>query len=263
VGVRGVLLDIDGVLTVSWAPLRGAVEVLAELAQREVPFRLVTNTSSRTRAEIARLLADGGMDVGVEHVHTAVSAAAHFLSERHPHARVFAVNEGDLRPDLDGVDVVSDKTTDDDVDVVLLGGAGPATGYAEFNQAFRLVSGGALLLALQRALRYQTADGPSLDMGAFLLGLEAATGVAATVVGKPARLLFDAPLAELGIAAEDALMVGDDIDADVRGAQALGMTGVLVRSGKFRDDDLQHGSPDPDHVIDDIRALPDLLDKLH
>lgn len=256
-------MDIDGVLTVSWAPLAGAAEVLAELTRREMPFRLVTNTSSRTRAEIARLLADAGMNVGVEHVHTAVSAAAHYLTERQPHARVFAVNEGDLRPDLDGVDVVSEDTAAGDIDVVLLGGAGPATGYAQFNRAFRLVQGGALLLGLQRAMRYQTADGPSLDMGAFLLGLEAATGVTATIVGKPARLLFDAPLADLGIAADDALMVGDDIDADVRGAQALGMTGALVRSGKFRDDDLQRGSPDPDHVIDDIRALPDLLDKLH
>ena len=72
-------------------------------------------------------------------------------------------------------------------------------------------------------------------MGAFRLGLEAAIGVTATVVGKPARLFFDAALADLEIAAEDALLVGDDIDADVRGAQALGMTGALVRSGKFRE----------------------------
>ena len=142
-------------------------------------------------------------------------------------------------------------------------GAGPATGYAQFNRAFRLVQDGALLLALHRAMQGQTANGPSLDMGAFLLGLEAATGVTATVVGKPARLLFNPALADLGIAAEDALMIGDDIDADVRGAQALGMTGALVRSGNCRDDDLRRGSPDPDHVIDDIRALPDLLNKLH
>ena len=72
-------------------------------------------------------------------------------------------------------------------------------------------------------------------MGAFRLGLEAAIGVTATVVGKPARLLCDAALADLEIAAEDALLVGDDIDADVRGAQALGVTGALVRSGKFRE----------------------------
>jgi ribonucleotide monophosphatase NagD (HAD superfamily) len=118
-----------------------------------------------------------------------------------------------LRPDLDGVDVVSDDTAD----VVLLGAAGPATGCAQIQPAFRLVQGGALLLALHRAMRYRAADGPSLDVGAFLLGLEAATGATATVVGKVARLLFDAPLADLGIAAEDALMVATIIDADVRG----------------------------------------------
>ena len=256
--VRGVLLDIDGVLTVSWEPLPGAAEALTELTRRKIPFRLVTNTSSRTRAEMSRLLADAGIGIGADAVHTAVSAAAHHLAEHHPDARVLVVNDGDLRPDLGNVDV----TDEDDVDVVLLGGAGAATGYAEFDRAFRAVQNGAALLALHRNTRYQTVDGPALDMGAFLLGIEAATGVEATILGKPAAPLFDAALADVAIAAEDALMVGDDLDADARGAQALGMTGVLVRTGKFRPADLEHGSPAPDHVIDDVSALPNLIDEL-
>jgi HAD superfamily hydrolase (TIGR01458 family) len=259
VTVRGVLLDIDGVLTVSWKPLPGAAGALAELTRRGIPFRLVTNTSSRTRAQMARLLADAGMDVGAGAVHTAVSAAARYLAEHHPHARVLVVNDGDLRPELDGVQVVAEAA---DADVVLLGGAGPPTGYVEFDHAFRATQNGAALLALHRNTRYQTSAGPALDMGAFLLGIEAATGVEATIVGKPAAPLFEAALADLGVLADQALMVGDDIDADVSGAQALGMTGVLVRTGKFRDRDLEHGSPAPDHVINDVSSLLRLIDEL-
>ena len=253
--VGAVLLDIEGVLTVSWKPLPGAAHTLAELSRREIPFRLVTNTSSRTRAEMAQLLADAGMDVGAGAVHTAVSAAAHYLAEHHAHARVLVVNDGDLRADLGGVDVV----TEADVEVVLLGGAGPATGYPQFDRAFRAVQRGASLLALHRTTRFQTSDGPALDMGAFLLGIEAATGVEATIVGKPATPLFEAALSDLGVPAEEALMVGDDLDADVRGAQALGITGVLVRTGKFRAGDLERGLPAPDYVIDDVSVLPGLI----
>jgi HAD superfamily hydrolase (TIGR01458 family) len=259
VTVGGVLLDIDGVLTVSWRPLPGAADALAELSRRRIPFRLVTNTSSRTRAEMARLLAAAGMDVGAGAVHTAVSAAARHLAQHHAHDRVLVVNDGDLRPDLDGVDVV---TEDGGADVVLLGGAGPGTGYAQFDGAFRAVQNGATFLALHRNTRFQTSDGPALDMGAFLLGIEAATGVEATIIGKPAAPLFEAALADLGVPTDKVLMVGDDIDADVRGAQALGMTGVLVRTGKFRAGDLEDRSRAPDHVIDDVSALLHLIDEL-
>ena len=173
--VRGVLLDIDGVLTVSWEPLPGAAEALTELTRRKIPFRLITNTSSRTRAEMSRLLADAGIGIGADAVHTAVSAAAHHLAEHHPDARVLVVNDGVLRPDLGNVDV----TDEDDVDVVLLGGAGAATGYAEFDRAFRAVRNGAALLALHRNTRNRTADGPAWTW-ARSLGIEAATGVEAT-----------------------------------------------------------------------------------
>jgi len=91
---------------------------------------------------------------------------------------------------------------------------------------------------LHRNARYQTAEGPALDMGAFIVGLEAAAAMEVTVVGKPAPAFFSAALSDLGIGASDALMVGDDINSDVLGSQAVGMTGVLVRTGKFRPSDL-------------------------
>jgi ribonucleotide monophosphatase NagD (HAD superfamily) len=97
-------------------------------------------------------------------------------------------------------------------------------------------------------------------MGAFIVGLEAAADAPVTVVGKPAPAFFAAALSELGVDARRAAMVGDDIHADVLGAQDAGISGVLVRTGKFRPSDLEGIDREPDYVLDDIGALRALLE---
>jgi ribonucleotide monophosphatase NagD (HAD superfamily) len=99
----------------------------------------------------------------------------------------------------------------------------------------------------------------ALDMGAFIIGLEAASGIEIPVVGKPSADFFMSALIDLGAEANEAIMVGDDIDSDVRGGQAVGMTGVLVKTGKYRPSDLNTEGQSPDYVIDDIGHLPDVL----
>ncbi len=255
---RGVLLDIDGVLTVSWHRLAGAAETVAWLREHDVDFRLVTNTSSKTRRQIAALLADAGMPVEVDHILTAVTSAAGYLERHHPGVGCFVLNEGDMHDDLGDVR----QTDAAEAGVVLLGGAGPHIGYDELDAAFKLAVAGAPIVALHRNTRFQTADGPALDMGAFIVGLEAAADVEATIVGKPAPAFYEAALADLGCEAAGAVMVGDDIASDVVGAQYSGITGVLVRTGKFRATDLDGRHGRPDYVIDDIGALPVLLEEL-
>ena len=106
---------------------------------------------------------------------------------------------------------------------------------------------------------WQTSRGPLLDAGAFVAGLEYAAGVEAEVVGKPSRAYFDAALAELGASPHDAVMVGDDVEADVGGATAAGLRGVLVRTGKFREETLASAEPQPDGVVASIAAVPAYL----
>ncbi len=252
---RTVLLDIDGVLTVSWRALPGAAETLIWLRNQGISFGLVTNTSSKSRREIASILREAGMDVDAAKIFTAVSSATRYLTTRFPGARCLVVNEGLLDEDLAGVDTVGP----DPPSVVLLGGAGPSIGYQELDAVFKLAVDGVPVVALHRNTRFQTAEGPALDMGAFILGLEAAAGVEIPVVGKPAPEFFRAALLDLGADPNEAVMVGDDIDSDVRGGQAVGMTGVLVKTGKYRSGDLVTEGAAPDHVIEDIGRLPDLL----
>ena len=256
--VRGVLIDIDGVLTVSWRPLPGAVEALRAIREAGLGVALVTNTTSRTRASIADTLVAAGFPVTAEDILTAPAATAVHLAG----ARCALLNSGDVREDLAGVTLVA---ADDDSavpDVVLLGGAGPEFGYPALNRAFGQLQRGARLVAMHRNLYWRTDAGLQLDAGAFLAGLEAAAGVEAEVTGKPARAFFEAALERLGVAAAEALMIGDDVESDVLAAQRLGITGVLVRTGKFRPDTLERASGAPDHVLDSFAGLPALLDRL-
>ncbi|SNX65379.1 HAD superfamily hydrolase (TIGR01458 family) [Streptomyces sp. TLI_55] len=255
--VRAVLIDIDGVLTVSWEPLPGAVEALREIRAAGLGVALVTNTTSRTRASIAGTLAEAGFAVAAEDIMTAPAVTAGYLAEHFPGARCALLNSGDVREDLAGVRLVD--LVDDDPDVVVLGGAGEEFGYAALNRAFGHLQRGARLVAMHRNLYWRTEDGLQLDAGAFLAGLEKAARTEAVVTGKPSRAFFASALARLGVGADEAVMVGDDVESDVLAAQAAGVTGVLVRTGKFLPETLRDASGTPDHVIDSFAELPALL----
>ncbi|KOU60688.1 HAD family hydrolase [Streptomyces sp. MMG1533] len=257
--VRAVLIDIDGVLTVSWRPLPGAVEALREIRQAGLPVALVTNTTSRTRASIAAALADAGFPVTAGDILTAPAVTAAYLAEHRPGARCALLNSGDIREDLEGVTVLDTDDTDAVADVVVVGGAGPEFDYAALDRAFGHLQRGARLVAMHRNLYWRTDAGLRLDSGAFLVGLEQAARVEAEVTGKPSEAFFAAALAHLGVGARDAVMIGDDIESDVLAAQRAGVTGVLVKTGKYLPETHEAASGTPDHVIESFADLPALL----
>lgn len=254
--IGGLLLDIDGVLAVSWEALPGAAETVSWLRREEIPFRLITNTTTNTRSEIADLLRQTGIAVPADEIVTAVVATASYLRTHHPGARVLLLSDGDAGDDFEGVDLVG---PDDGADVVVLGGAGDGFTYANVNRAFRALMDGAALVGMHRNLYWRTNEGWQLDGGAYVAGLEEATGQQAAICGKPAAAYFEEALHLLGLPADRVAMVGDDIANDVLGAQAAGLTGVLVRTGKFRVEDLERVDRRPDHVLGSIADLPSWL----
>ena len=136
---------------------------------------------------------------------------------------------------------------------------GPHFTYPLLNNAFRLLMAGVPLLAMARNRYFMEPDGLSLDMGAFVSGLEYSAGVSAEITGKPAPAFFAAALAELGVAAADAVLIGDDLSDDIGGAQAAGIPGILVRTGKFRPGDDAHPEIRPAAVFDDFNATVDAI----
>lgn len=254
--VHGLLVDIDGVLVVSWREIAGAADAIARCRHAGMPLRFLTNTTSISRVEIADRLIGVGIAAEPPEILTAPAATAAWIRTSRAGARCYVINSGDLGDDLAGVDLVG---PDEPADLVVLGGAGPEFSYTQMNHALGLLLSGADLVGMHRNLYWRTADGFSLDTGAYLVALERAAGTAATVLGKPSADFFLTALGELGLEADEVAMIGDDIDNDILGAQAVGIHGILVRTGKYRAEAVTAAPGSPDHAVDSIADVPALL----
>ncbi|HEX5165687.1 MAG TPA: TIGR01458 family HAD-type hydrolase, partial [Thermomicrobiales bacterium] len=250
---KAALIDVDGVLHIDGDPIPGAVEALAHLRELDVPFRLLTNTTVRTRAALGNLLRGLGFDVADEEIITAPVAAAAYVRRRFPDQPCYAIVKDAVLGDFGGITL----TDGPEARVVIVGGAEENFTYQAMNHAFRLLMDGAALIAIHRNLWWMTAVGPTLDAGAFVKGLEHVTGRRATVVGKPAAPFFRAGFRSLGLPPSQVVMVGDTHRHDILPAIRLGATGALVQTGSFRESDLVAGAPD--YLLASVAELPNLF----
>jgi phospholysine phosphohistidine inorganic pyrophosphate phosphatase len=248
----GVLLDIDGVLYVGDEPIDGAPAALAAVRELSAGVRLLTNTTSRSRRAVHEHLREIGFDVSLEEVLTPAAMAVHHCRERGYRSVRVLVSDA-LREDLAALE---SATAAAQIDAVILGDLGDGFTPEVLNGIFRALMDGAELVALQHNRYWRRADGLALDVGAYAAALEYASGREAVTVGKPARAFFLAAMADMGLA--HAVMVGDDIEADVGGAIAAGLLGVLVRTGKYREDALDTGVT-PTAIVDSVADVPRLL----
>ena len=266
--IGGVLFDIDGVLVTSWKPIAGAAETLRCLADHQIARAYLTNTTTKTRSQIAALLTDAGMDVTSDEVITAAVLTANYVRDRYPGARCFLVNSGRIAEDMHGIDIVHPQdvigSEPETPDVVLLGGAGSEYDHVTLSRVFDWMAQGVPVVAMHRSTAWNTTEGLRVDTGMYLIGMEQTSGRKATAVGKPAPEGFLTAAGRLGVDPEEMYVVGDDLNNDVLAGQVVGMTGVLVRTGKFRQDTLDRWAADefamqPNYVIDSVADLPTLL----
>lgn len=264
--VGGVLFDIDGVLVTSWRPIPGAADALRVLADHRIACSYLTNTTTLTRRQIAAALADAGINVRPDEVVTAAVLTADYVRSHYPGARCYLINSGDVTDDMPGLDIVEEAGPDNGEapDVVLLGGAGPEFTHLTLSRVYEWMAQGVPVVAMHRSTAWKTVEGLRIDTGMYLIGMEETCGRKAVAVGKPAPAGFLAAAARLGVDPDEMYMVGDDLNNDVLAAQVVGMSGVLVRTGKFRQETLDRWAADefamqPSHVIDSVAELPGLL----
>jgi len=251
------LLDLDGTLYAGGAAIPGAPATLARLRARGIPFRLVTNTTSRSRAMLVQRLRGYGFDAAPEEIFTATLAGAAAVRAA-GHRVVAPFLPPPALADLAGLELAGGVAgrAEAQPDAVLLGDLGAAWTYALLQEAFEYLMAGAELVALSRDRYWQQDAGLALDAGPFVAALEYATGRSARVAGKPSPGFYAAALASLGLAeAAPAVMVGDDLWSDIEGAQRAGLAGWLVRTGKFRDEVLQQSGIRPDRILPSVAAL--------
>jgi HAD superfamily hydrolase (TIGR01458 family) len=245
------------VLHVSGAPIAGAALAVRRLRDAGHRLRFVTNTTTRSRSQVATGLREMHIEVEDSELQTTGVVAARALKGK----RVLALTMPGILDDLEGLQLVGMN-----VDAVLIGGAdeGEETGrtfsYLNLNRAFHELDAGADLYCLHKNRWWQTGDGPRLDGGAFVAGLEYAADTEATVLGKPSAAYFTAALEALDAEAEMTWMIGDDLESDCLGAHRHGMKTVLVRTGKFRPDEVERSQVQPDAIVSSIAQLPDWLE---
>jgi HAD superfamily hydrolase (TIGR01458 family) len=256
--MAAILLDVDGVLHVSGEPIPGAAAAIRRLRENGHRLRFVTNTTTRSRSQLAGELRAQGIELEYDEVQTAAEAAARVLSGK----RVLAMTMHALIADLDALELVGEGA-----DAVLIGGADetPETNlvfsYMNLARAWAELEAGAELYCLHRNRWWQTKEGPMLDSGAFVAGLEYAAQVEATVIGKPSSAYFAAACEALDADTEMTWMVGDDVEGDIAGAQGTGLRTVLVRTGKFRPDAVERSRTRPDGIVSSISQLPEWLEE--
>jgi HAD superfamily hydrolase (TIGR01458 family) len=256
--MAAILLDVDGVLHVSGQPIPGAASAVNRLRADGHRIRFVTNSATRSRATLAGELRAMRIELEDDELQTTPRAAAGALAGR----RVLALTMPAIIEDLEGVQLVGEAA-----EVVLIGGVdeGPETNnvfsYMNLARAFAELDAGADLYCLHKNPWWQTSRGPLLDSGAFVAGLEYATGMEATVLGKPSPTYFLAALEAVDADPELTWMVGDDVESDIGGAQKHGMKTALVRTGKFRPDAVERSGIMPDAILSSVADLPEWLER--
>jgi HAD superfamily hydrolase (TIGR01458 family) len=273
-GTRALLLDLDGVVVIAGEAIPGSVGAIAELERRSMPYRIVTNTSLVSRRTLSRMAARMGNDIPPERFQSALSASAAYAATAFAGQPIYVITSADARTEFAGQHVLSHEEAaapGAHAAAVIVGDSADELTYRNLNAAFRLVRGGARLIGMHRNAWWITPEGPTLDSGAYLTGLEFATERRAMIVGKPSTTFFSTAVADLrrelgrGLARSAIAMVGDDIRTDVVAGQRAGLRGVFVLSGKHGREDIdfaarERGRRRPDAVAASLAEVVAALD---
>jgi 4-nitrophenyl phosphatase len=255
--IRGVVSDMDGVLWRGDLPLPGLVPFFSLLQDKNLPWVLATNNSSKSRQDYVHKLAVMGVpDVPVRNIVTSGTATAAWLKRRYaPGTRVHVFGGDGLREELCSAGFC---VADRDVTVVAAGLNRDFT-YDDLHLASDLIRNGACFVGTNPDTTFPAANGVAPGAGSLLAALAAASGVEPTVIGKPHPPMFEAALELLGTDACQTLMIGDRMNTDILGAASVGMRTALVMTGIASHEDLASASPGPDIICESLSALTTAL----
>lgn len=244
--LKGVLLDLGGVVYIGNEPLPGAIDAIERLREADIPVRFLTNTTRSPQSSVLAKLRSMRIPVEADELFTPALAARKMIERQGltPHLLIHPA----LAEDFAGLEHGERRA-------VVIGDAGEGFTYDAMNAAFRELEHDAVFIALANNRSFRDDDGElSLDAGPFVAALAFASQKEAVVLGKPSRDFFHAALASMNCTPQEAAMVGDDVEGDVEGALAAGLTGILVRTGKYADGDEATIDPPPSHVADDLAS---------
>ncbi|MSP85803.1 MAG: TIGR01458 family HAD-type hydrolase [Methylotenera sp.] len=251
--IKGILFDLDGVLYIDSHAIDGAVEAVMRIRASGMPCRFVTNTSTLSLVSLQQKINTLGFSIPTNEIISAPQATLLFLKSQHdPVCRLLLAD--DVKKDFKEFHL-----SDTAANYIVIGDIGDAWSYQLLNEVFNSLIQGAKLIAVHKNRFWQTENGLQMDIGGFIDALEYASGVKAMIIGKPSPDFFQIALDDMGLSSSEVAIVGDDIDVDVGGGQQAGLKGILVRTGKYRQNYAEASAVKPDFIIDSVVELPEVL----
>lgn len=252
--IQGFLFDLDGTVYEGPQAVPGAKQTFKELEKRKIPFCFVTNTTSKPRSNVVERLQLAGIEASLDQIFTSPAVARDWLLKKDIR-RCYFLLRAPLLADLDGIEAV-----DESPDAVVVGDMGDDFTYNKLNRAFRfLLDQKCAFVTLAQNRYFKGPEGLHIDVGAFVAALEYATSRKAELIGKPSLEFYRVACQSLKLEPAKVAMIGDDLESDALGAQAAGLKGILVRTGKFRQEHLDESVKKPDLVLDSIADLVKIL----
>ena len=250
---KAFLIDMDGTLYFKGEPYPGAIETVNYLRQKKYQLRFLTNTTAKTPKMLHAQMQALGFDIHEDEIFNATYACLQYLRAQPKNRCHFMVDDA-VKTFFKEIPI-----DDDAPDFVVVGDYGDGFDFNALNHAFRLLMNGTELIALQKNLYWFSTEGMFLDCGAFVTLLEAAAATTAKVMGKPSETFFNIALESLQCSPSEAVVVGDDITSDIVGAQRMEMRSILVKTGKFKPNQLENPVAKPTWVLEGISGLTQLF----
>lgn len=253
---RAWIFDMDGVLYRGNAPLPGAIDLFATLQLRSIPFRLATNNSTMTPAQYVQKLAKMDLDVPEQWIVTSGVATRDYLLSRFPSgSAIYVVGESALFEQLFQDDRLVQANGTDRQAAAVVAGLDRQFTYQKLSEAHEQIQRGAAFIATNSDVTLPTERGLEPGCGSLIAAIQASTGVAPAVVGKPETLMFDTICRQLNVLPSEVVSVGDRLDTDIVAGSQAGTLALLVLTGVSTRDDIAGAEARPDLVFTDLNAV--------
>lgn len=265
--IRGLILDIDGVLWRGNQPIGDLPAVFAGITERGWRVVLVTNNSTAGPDVYLAKLRSFGVDLQPWQIVTSAEGAALYLSNHFatqlavglPFPPVYVIGESGLREMIvqAGFRLVDEQTFGRELTTVsaVVAGLDRLFNYEKLKQASDLIRQGALFVGTNDDATLPTPQGPIPGAGAILAALAKASGRKPLVIGKPEPLLYELAMQRLGTSPAETIAIGDRLETDILGGQRLGLRTGLVLSGVTNAEAAAHWQPQPDWIAEDLTSL--------
>ncbi|MFX1268082.1 MAG: HAD-IIA family hydrolase [Promethearchaeota archaeon] len=227
--IKGILSDIDGTLYFKGSPIPGTIETVSILRRKGIKLLFFTNTDSKTPKSIYKNLLEYGFNLNEDELFTPIIALKKFLSV-HRQKKIFLISTKEIENEFNEFNLVKG---DEIPDYVIIADFRDNWDVFRLNRAFKYILKGAKLLGTQGNRYFLDHKGePVIDTGSFVKMLADAANVPYKIFGKPSKVFFKQALNKLNLISSDCIVIGDDFESDIQGANNVGIKSILVRTGK-------------------------------